>query len=378
MGILIVAVIILLSIIYHFEQRKERKHYVSSMLLCFFIFVVVAGNRFNADYEVYRITYENISLNLSFGLLANWAYYSLIFFCRFLRLSYEHYRLVAFLIGFYIIWISYNRVSKENYIAFLVYMIYPMMMDCTQMKNFLAMSFLLFGVTMLVTDEKKGKFKFLIALFISSGFHVTSLIYIPLLFLYDNSYRNRTKIISILPVIGFAVVFSNRRMSGFLSKSFLSISGDLVNRSNDYLGSSVNNGYLVFFLATFISIALIYLLKKEVESRIDATGNEIRLAKIGFICTIYSLVFFPFYFQNREFSRFFRNFIVIYSLLFSVANKRESAFLRNHQILQFSRCIRTRKTIINLGYLSLLVYMFYFDIYHNPLVFDAFLDYNII
>lgn len=365
-------------IVYCFEEYNGRKkHIVSSTILCLLVYIMVAGNYQNADTYASEISYTANRAQTTFDLLGQWAYYLVINICNMMHMTFEQYRFVVYGIGYIALIKAIRRVNANLYQVLLLYAIFPMIIDATQMKNFVAMCFITLALTNLVDGTKKGKIWYVVWIIIAAGFHVVSFVYLPLVFLCDSKYSRRVKLISVLPVILFALVFSNRSMSGYLSGFLLShMNEGLSYRASSFLLSRVNNGYLVYFLATFIVIFMVYTVRKKITENYNSNEEKKSLSKVAFYCAIFSLAFLPFYFLRQDFSRLLRNlFPMIHILLIRYCNMKKSEDTEQRGGLVV-RINRAEITIIA-GYLLLLAYMFFWDIYgYKDSVLLPFFEYN--
>ena len=292
MLLIAIPILILSVVIYGIEKyHGARKHYFSSVIIVLLVYFMVAGNYKNADSTVYETTYNINTSQWTFRIFSQWAYYLLINICNSLHLSFIQYRFVTYAIGFIAMIAAIHKVETNLYSVLLLYSLFPMIIDATQMKNFIAMCFITFAITFLARGEKKDKFMFLLMIIIGAGFQITALAFIPLVVLCDNNYNKRMKLLAILPIVLFALLFSNRAMSALLSNYLLDFFTDSrFARASMYLNSRVNYGFLIYLIATFVFIYIVYKLRRIIISSNYSTSREKKYSNVVFYSSIFSVV----------------------------------------------------------------------------------------
>lgn len=375
-----ILVLSLCALIYGMEEYFESYgHYISSFFIVFFIYIIVSGNYQNADSFTYENSYNINEPRESFGLFAHWGYRSLINICNYLHFSFIQYRFIVYGIGFAILLIAVRRVGVLYYPFFFLYFAFPMIIDSTQMKFFVAMCFITLAISFLPKGRKKDKVLFVVFLIVGSSFHITSLVFLPLVLLCDNNYGKKIKVLSVLPLVLFAALFSNRSMSRILSLYLQDIFFDSsYNRANLYLMSHTNYGFFIYFLATFVFIIIIIKMRKIILNSGYSTEREKKYSNIVFYCSIFSLAFLPLYFIKLDFARLLRALIPTYHMLFIMTI---GVINRQYKIAQsnFVICVDTKKIMIMVMYFLMMIYMFYWEIFcFKDIVMFPFFDYNII
>src|SRR5665648_162205 len=167
----------LANYIFAFNKKYSK---TITMLTLFSILLLVGGAGPDYigqnDYINYETSYDKAS---SVGMFDNpqIGFTLLMKFGNLFNLDFLTFRIIV--IGICSILI-YKYVIKRyaynyNYILFL-YLVYPMIIDSEQLRNFIAMTTLLIGIRFLEKKSLKSSAKFLIFVVISASFHTTFLI----------------------------------------------------------------------------------------------------------------------------------------------------------------------------------------------------------
>ena len=233
-----------------------------------------------------------------------------------------------------------------------------MIIDAAQLKNFMAMCFLTLALSKLVKGGIKGSIQYIIFCMVAAGFQITAYAYLPFVVFSNSAIKKRYRFFSCLPILAFSLLFSNRYMSSLLSDWLLdTLQGNILERSSRFIAGNLNNGYLVYFVATLAYIFFTFVFYKEINSSNLSVNNK-KIGELAFLCSLYSLLFMPLYFHAQDFSRLLRNFIVLMHLAFILDIEAKNGY-KSVKIKRFSI---KKKNIINLGYVLFMLYMFYWDI----------------
>ena len=156
--------LILLLLLLKFRQSK----YITFLsLVTFFILFSLCYE--NADYYNYTRQYYT-ALAFSFRD-SEFIWNSLMMICNLLGLSFTSFRAIVFIIAFIAIMPSVQKISNESNIILLIYFIFPFIMDITQIRNFLAMAFLIHGLPYLSSTKWTHLVKYVLYVGIAALIH---------------------------------------------------------------------------------------------------------------------------------------------------------------------------------------------------------------
>ena len=372
----IVVTLILCADIYLSERALGKsRHGLSAAVLMILIFLLMAGNYQNADTYNYAVEYnENLS-EYGIVLTGYWGYYLINSLCKALSLDYYQSRFIVYGLGLFVLLLACHRMGINKFAALLLYMLFPMIIDSTQTKNFVAMALITLALTFLISGKIKDKIIFLALVILAGGFHPICYIYFPLVVCDSKKVQVRFA----LPIVLFALIFANRLMISVLSNYILAhLDGFLASRAGDFFSSRVG-GQWVKFLATAVIIILVFFMRKAILRSPDTTGEQRRFSNIVMYCALFSLIFLPFYFMQSEFARMLRIFFPTFHMLFvMVLGTGKKAPVRYGKYALLSeRTVSKSKLLLAVAYFMLLVYMFYWDVYiYKNVVVEPFFVYN--
>ncbi|MBQ6960128.1 MAG: EpsG family protein [Clostridia bacterium] len=371
---LIVTILMFSAEIYLLERTLGKsKHGLSAIVLIILIFLLLAGNYENADTYNYEVEYnENLS---EYGIVFTgyWGYYLLTVLGKALSINYFHFRFIVYGIGLFILFMAFNRLNINQYASLLLYMLFPMIIDSTQTKNFVAMALITLAITFLISGKIRDKIVFLALIILAGGFHPICYVYFPLVVCDSKKVQVRF----VLPIVLFALVFANRFSISILSNYILAhLDGFLASRASEFFSSRVG-GQWVKFSATAVVVILVYSMRKAILSSSHSTSEEKRFSNIVMYCALFSLSFLPLYFLQSEFARLLRVFFPAFHMLFIMfLGTRNKTSVRQGE-KAFAAVFTPSELLIITVYFLLIVYMFYWDIYiYKDTVVMPFFTYN--
>ncbi|WP_284036359.1 EpsG family protein [Neobacillus sp. 114] len=285
-----------------------------------FLLLLFGGNTDNPD----RLGYLNNYISLSKGK----PLYDFEFGFQLLNklglslgLSYNILQFTIATIGLLLIvnTIKYYRANIS--FVFILYLIYPFFIDVVQIRNFLAMSFIIYGSRFIISTQK-NYLKYTIFVLLASAFHVTSLFYLfgLLTALKDNKKTMYTIIIaSILSVFFIPIIL--QILNGFIPSE--KITAYFFTETSLFTKCMV----LVYFLTSILLVLISrnIILNSNNENICDQNNKLSKtlinvidpnaILKLNIIC----LLTLYFVMNNLDFIRLYRNIFVINYLLFAVA-----------------------------------------------------------
>ncbi len=302
--------------------KKDSKLIFSLLLLI--IIILFAGNTHNPDFYNYLENY-NQKKAVIFNNQFEFGFQQLNRLCYTLGLSYNQFLLLVTIIGYSLINSTISLFTKNKLYVYTLYFVYPFLFDVVQIRNFLAMSVIIYGSRYIITYQK-NYIKFIIYIFIAASFHITSYFY--LLILLIQIKNNKILFISIVSftIIGilFLPIFEQ------LLQSFLP-NVKIIKYFHSNTSIITKLGIIIYF---GFSLVLVFTAKKKVEwtdknssfpnennllTHDDNTGtNKLdveAIYKINIIClfSIFLVV------TNLSFFRLYRNIFILNYILYGIA-----------------------------------------------------------
>lgn len=306
-----------------------KKSKLLTWIMLLIAIVLIGGSSFNADYYSYENNYfsignglENWDFEFGFQLINKLAYK--------LGFSYQDFRIIIALIGMLLIYQTVKKFTQNTAYVMSLYLIYPLILDTIQIRNFFAMSIVIYGMRYIISLEKYY-LKFIIAIALATSIHATMAFYLAFLLV---SLKNNQKMISVVVSIS---VLSTILMPYIIKTASFFIASDKIS-TYFYTETSILTQigvFIYFFYSIYIIVFLETILSKldvkkmkyadTVEEKIlsDSRNSEINDMLIIDKKTIVSiniiaLLSLPLVINNLNFFRLYRNIFIINYIYYAV------------------------------------------------------------
>lgn len=352
---------LIILIIFIFE-RIEKKRLLNFLPIVTIIFLIImmGGNISNPDtviyYNIYNST-EFFSKDFGFGIMVKIAH-------DFLKLDINQYRLILAIIGLGIMYKTVNKYIKNPMIYYLLYFLYPFMMDVVQVRNFLVMCILLCSFGYLLEKNRKNIIKYIILILIASSIQKTALVYLPLIFIHKiEDKKIMRKIIIVLASVSL-IIGMNGRLVSIIGSMLLNTVSDNLEGSAGFLTRNTQYGWIILWGEQIVNVCLVYWCKKiflgsqklycQYKNRLKISYDYgVQFFNILYWCNIYLFCFCPLYVLNINFYRIMRNVMVINILGFCLIWEISKVLKRQYRFLY---------RFVVFGYA---VFMFYVNFFYN-------------
>lgn len=341
------------------EYTKFHKTKVSGILM-FIVVVVLMSNQTNlADISNYRIRYAQYQSGWSFGD-AQWAMSLYSYVCNLLHLDFFWYRASLILLGMLLIYLALKRLQISSFPFAICYIVFPMIIDAVQLKNFIAMAFIFLAFTFLTEEGAIALIKSLALLFLAAGFHIVAYFYFPFVLFYYIANTEKKRRYATGIIILFSLILSNQSLSNIVLGNILSNFDDsIVQRTSKFFLSRVNLGWIVYVISVLVMFTIMrYICTRYEQKKNDVDNKKYDFIKLAYLCAIFSFSFVPFFFLRQDFSRLIRNFIPIYHSAFILALSDSYSDENGVQKVISG----DTRTLLIIGYSVFLFYSFYWDI----------------
>lgn len=316
------------------KKHKNIPIFLFVILLC----VLMGANTQNPDIENYISGFNTERIGPDFG------YSILVHFFYFMGFDYESFRLIISVFGILLIHQTVKKFIINKSAFYLLYFIYPFMIDIVQIRNFLVMSILIYAVPCLLTQKYRDYIKFVVYILIASTIQLTAIIYLPIVFLAKAKKNMLIRSILFFNILGFIIIVANKDLFILITNQITFMLGEYDNRITKYGFIQTNYGFLLpwavqltnFFLVTWARKIYSKRLRNEDRSLIgegnkkfpnkDESIKEKYILLIYWI-NVYAFLFLPFYVFQMTFSRFIRNIIPLNLMVFLIAKKRNNNYL---------------------------------------------------
>lgn len=300
-----------------------------SVFLIAILWLLVWGATDNADYRNYEIKYEMISESdyvIEFNVFSEFGFASLMRIASLMSLNYSGFLFIVSFLALLLIDSTVVRYCKNTNYVYLLYFLFPFFLNAVQIRNFLAMSLLVFSIRYIVDDYRLKKIRFLVLILFASLIHISFVAYIPLVLV---TMKKRKTLIGLIVVISVSL------------SSVLVISGNSLTQLGFFLTDATGQekialwlntrtrfGFLISWLTQITIFALAVFsrnawLQRELRtghssfSRKTVMHKEKRFAEVVFWIDLYAFSFFPLYVSASTFDRLLQNLLVLNYVAFA-------------------------------------------------------------
>ncbi|MEG2640155.1 MAG: EpsG family protein [Bacilli bacterium] len=331
--------LILLSCTLSLKNSFFKK--ISLFLVIGYFVILSGGNLTNNDAKIYSDIFETskyafFTKDIGYGFLLNIAHG--------MDLSLSTFRFLEYFIGILLIHFGVKKIAGKNEIIFFVlYLIYPFLLDVIETRNFLALSVLIFSIQFFLKKGMGRKLFFILLFALSCTLHKIMVIYIPcfLLFLIPTKSKNIRKAIYMLFFM-CCVIGVQRDVVSNVLLSVEHIVGHIPGIDRN-LRVDNENGWIVTYFSTisfFIAANLIYseFLKLANSNVIKKDSFIFKSAKLIFVLSIWSCMFIPFYAVSADYMRVSRNMIPLSIASFACLLSYKSFKFKNILVHKINKC----------------------------------------
>lgn len=346
------------------------KHKQKGAFVIFILLVVAAvllgGNTSNPDYAPYQYTYIYGRKNSIEILYSAW-----IEFGKFLGFDFQVFRLVTYCLALLLQYIAVSRLAVKSLPFWVLYFVFPMMLDGTQTRNYLAMVIILNAITVLI-DRKRGfNLKFCLLVVIACGFQLLSAVFLLLILIpYIENSRYLRRIIVIVIIISVFFALNRPAINSLLSFAIIQF-GEVDSRIAKYGIIQTRYGFLFSWLYHLIIFAISAYIRRMIIKRPAVSPYITRLIEFGYWLSIISILYFPFYVLVSTFDRIYRTILVYECIIWTtVIQYQEKATSRKKHLI-----IKKDVALIYSVVLAFCVYLFFMKIYllyHETIVYTFF------
>lgn len=312
-----------------------KKH---SKLILFFmltlLWLLMGANTNNPDIYSYQINYSNndvISFEIGYEMLRS---LSLI-----LGFNYVMFRIIISALGIALIHNTVKKIIDNQSAFYLLYLIYPFLMDVVQVRNFLAMAIFVFAIPYLISDKKWSSHKYVLLILLATSVQVASIVYLPLVYFVKKKRTILFKLLFFELILSLIIISLSPTMLDGLSRFLISTISGFNDKFAAYGFRQTNLGYLLYWFIQFTNFTLVYWSNKNFKfsknkinksgvgidnqdkSDIEIYGIQKRYMELMVWVNMYAFLFLPFYVFQSTFERFMRNIIPLNLLAYIVSTR---------------------------------------------------------
>lgn len=298
------------AIVKYQKQQIEQKYYnriknstrVFSALLLVFMIIIVVQNRENPDYVNYKWIYES-GMQVETG----WKYLEELAIRE--GLQYDEFKSIVVVISYVILFYGLVKLDVNENIILAIYAFYPFAMDAIQLRNFLAMTLVLYAYHFIIRNDKKGKLLFLGLVLIASTIQSVFPIYLVLLLVNHKKFNSvRNKLIGVLVICSFIVLVIVKMVPGLVNDIGLLLFESRSDKVDYYVQNNVGFGFIIFgVMHTLFTLSMYYCGKSKglLSDKERVLVNSVFWSDLLLLCMLPLLII------NIEFYRIYRNMCLL-------------------------------------------------------------------
>lgn len=308
-------ILIVLDMFFAYIKRESK---ILILLNLLFIWVLMSGYSRGIDIGNYRNDYITVAFRNYASVFTDPGYSLLVKICALQGLSFFQFKKIVSAIFISILFVGIYRLKVNNMYVLGCYLMYQVVMDSIQYRNFLGMALVVLGFSFLQRNDLKGKMIYGVFIVFASTFHTVMIVYL-LYLLKDNKwikkYYKKLLIVLVL-LISIMTYLNNRRIPFIENVITLFLRGDTLNIG--YLQTDSSIAFLLPLLSLIMYITLLYIYKKR---------KKVWILDWVYSIDIISLLFIPFCIMSFQWYRIIRNM----NILNYCAIQKECSHLRSEK-----------------------------------------------
>lgn len=279
-----------------------KRNKLVSIYICIILWILVGWQYNTADYYNYGVMFRQIASFSGSAFAQEPLFYLLNYVVFHLNGSMQHVYIIGGAFAIVVLYIAISRFTNEQNYALSLLLISSYLLYAVQIRNFIALPFVILAIDSL-TENHKNYLKFFVYIAVATGFHMSSLFYLLLVFL--PKMKKKTLIIYTIAVgiLGYIVIVP--------VMNFFQSGRSIVYRlfSNDTYTIVI---YDIFVLIGIAMVAIEYFMLKHDHKHGYDIGDNL-WNNIDFIMkvNIFMLIMIPLQSVSIEFVRLYRNILVL-------------------------------------------------------------------
>ncbi|WP_462405922.1 EpsG family protein [Gracilibacillus sp. Marseille-QA3620] len=317
---------VILLILFLESVSKKRISGVLPFLLVIYSALMMGGNTNNPDTIIYNNIYYNsefFSKDFGFGILVELS--------KVFGIKYEVFKLILSTVGILLIHSTVKKYVNYPPIFYILYFVYPFMMDVVQVRNFLIMSIFIYSIPWLTSANRKDKLKYLMAMVVAATIQKTAIVYLPLVFIDKLCKRKNIKLM-LLWFITFCILIGlNKNVVYLLAEFLFNNFSDTLVGVGKFLQINTNYGWIIQWGTQITNFLLILLSRNIIVSNkeVFATNSKLissdynkiyNFCNVIFWINVYAFVFLPLYVMDINFYRIMRNIYPLNLMVFCITS----------------------------------------------------------
>jgi len=312
-----------LQFLFAFMKKHDK---AVAMFILLFMWLFFWGNTMNPDYEYYSNLYtkiqngvpmiRNISMEPGFIIMMKLS--------SLLGLNYRGFLILISLCCYLLINSTIKLYCDSYSYVYLLYFIYPYLIDVIQIRNFIVMSILIYSVRYLVNDGLNGKIKYIVLLLIAATIHRISIVYLPLILIRSEKQNTFIYYLAICSILFSILFLLNDKEIPILTSYIESYIGH--DKYLLYFKMKTNLGWILFCYLQISSFVMILfskiLYQRYIITLFESKYNDItnKFINLMHYANLLLFIYMPLLILNVNFTRIIRNILLLNYITFSIVS----------------------------------------------------------
>ena len=250
------------------DKEKNSLFFVFLDVLSIIVLVAIMTHANYSDLPVYERHYSFSKydmLNSRFEGGFNWY----MVFCRhILKLSFTQFKFVTFSLCIILFYLTYRKITYNFSYFVMIFMMYEIFFNGVQIRNFMAISLVAFGIPYLIKGSVKGIATYILLVILAFSIHHSALAYLAFVIIvlpFRKIFNSKMSKIIMFFIAGvFLFVLVDLAKKGTLKQMLISISYqyvsyDVGNRVVSHSGGRWGNSQIYLFGVILLYFASVYI-----------------------------------------------------------------------------------------------------------------------
>jgi hypothetical protein len=300
------------------ERADQRIRFIGIFFICI-VAAMIISNVHTADSAVYQDMWYQI--DVSKGLFSQYNpyfgepfYYLSQYLVKSIVEEFNYFRIGVIFFALFLKIVIISKLSFKNNIGIIFYFCIIFATDSYLIRGSLAGGLVCFGVYLLIT--RRSSFSFILCVFLASGFHVSALVSIPLIFVNKFKGSQPSYLIFFIILI-FLSIIPIGHLSVTLFSNLFGADQFIANKMITYALTSQGDAVGIFRGSTIIYFLIFSLFIFQAEALKKISPHTDQIAFIMFYALLFLIGFSDFAVITDRLFRLFASFFAIgFSLLF--------------------------------------------------------------
>lgn len=331
--------------IYGHVNMKTKMVLMLSLIDCILISIVliIMSNSNYSDIQNYEYHY-GFSRNNMMEARFEVGFNTYMYICKYvMHLNFYTFKILTFFICILFIYKAFRKYTYNFSLFLLFFLGYEIFFDGIQIRNFIAISIVIYGIPYLLNNNIKGTIKYLVCVMVAFLFHSSAIAFVILGLVnmdfkktFENKYVKQILTVCIFLIsVGLILAVKNGKLIQLLSTfSYQYISNDVGNRIISHSGGKSHSGPIFLSIIYFAYVLFVHFINSSMKNcasvnyKVKYSFCKVRIEKYTIQNTLFDkmeqinyigMLFIPLSFLSTTYYRLLRNICLIDIIFYAIA-----------------------------------------------------------